>query len=186
MSDTMTADELRWNEQAVAAAGAVLSDPVEAATRAEQIDDMMAAKAAGVGGGTRAMAKGGMKLSRGIAKIMPGMGAVRGLDTMKTAGLPKTFVLAVTPTQVHAIEVKEKAGADLTAEKVLTTWERAGFQAKRSPAMAAPGLPSDRQVLVLYLPNEKVAQMAPGLGMPTKFMVGQDPASETLVKALAG
>jgi len=185
-SDQMTADELRWNEQAVAAAGAVLSDPVEAATRAEQITTDMAAKQAGVGGGTRAMAKGGMKLMKGMTKVMPGMGSVRGLDTMRDAGLPGTFLLAVTPTQVHAIEVKEKAGADLAAGKVLSTWDRAGFQAKRGLDIAAQaqGVPPDRQQITLYLPNAKVAQMVPGVGMPTQFMVGRDPASEALIKAL--
>jgi len=185
-SDQMTADELRWNEQAVTAASAVLSDPVEAATRCEQVTTDMAAKQAGVGGGTRAMAKGGMKLGKAMTKIMPGMGSVRGLDTMRTAGLPGTFLLAVTPSQVHAIEVKEKAGADLAAGQVLSTWDRQGFQARRGNDIAAQaqGVPPDRQMITLYLPNAKVAQMTPGLGMPTQFMVGRDPASETLVQTL--
>jgi hypothetical protein len=185
-SDQMTADEIRWNEQAVAAASSVLSDSVEAATRAEQVTTDMMAKQAGVGAGTRKMAKGGMKLGMGIAKIMPGMGSVRGLDTMRDAGLPATFVLAVTPTQVHAIEVKEKAGADLAAGKVLSTWDRAGFRAQRGMDIAAQaqGVPPDRQMLTLYLPNAKVAQMTPGLGMPTQFMVGRDAPSEALVQAL--
>jgi hypothetical protein len=186
MTDAMTADELRWNEQAAAAAGAVLSDSVEAATRCQQVTEDMTMGAAGIGAGTRAMAKGGMKFSRGIAKVMPGMKPVRGLETMRTAGLPGTFILAVTPTQVHAIEVKEKKGADLEAGKVLSTWDRAGLRVTRGVdiAAAAQGVPADRQMIVLYLPNPKVAQYAPGMGMPTQFMVGRDPASEAVVTAL--
>jgi len=181
MSDAMTADELRWNEQAAAAAGAVLSDSVEAATRCQQVTTDMAAQAAGVGGGTRAMARGGMKLSRGIAKVMPGMGSVRGIETMRDAGLPATFILAVTPNQVHA-----KKGTDLTAGKILSTWDRAGLRVTRGVDMAAAaqGVPADRQMIVMYLPNAKTAQFAPGMAMPTQFMVGRDPASEALVTAL--
>lgn len=183
---SMTADELRWNEQAANAAGTVLSDPVEAATRCQQVTTDMMAKQAGVGGGTRAMAKGGMKLSRGIAKVMPGMGSVRGLETMRDAGLPGTFLLAVTASQVHAIEVKEKSGQDLGAGKVLSTWDRAGLKASRGNEMAATaqGVPADKQMLTLYLPNAKVAQVTPGMAMPTQFMVGRDTASEAVVNAL--
>ena len=187
MGDVMTPDELRWNEQAATAAGAVLSDQVEAATRAEQVTTDMTAKAAGIGGGTRAMARGGEKLGMGIAKIMPGMRKpMRGMDTMRTAGLPSSFILAVTPTQVHAIEAKEKKGADLAAGKVLSTWDRPGFRAQRGNEMAASaqGVPADRQMIVLYLPNEKVSQLTPGVAMPTQFMVGRDPASQAVVDAL--
>jgi hypothetical protein len=187
MGDVMTPDELRWNEQAATAASAVLSDQVEAATRAEQVTTDMAAKVAGVGAGTRAMARGGEKLGMGMAKFMPGMRKpMRGLDTMQTGGLPGTFILAVTPTQVHAIEVQEKKGQDLAAGKVLSTWDRAGFQAMRGNdiAASAQGVPADRQLLTLYLPNEKVSQMTPGLAMPTQFMVGRDPASQAVIDAL--
>ena len=187
MSDAMTPDELRWNEQAATAAGAVLSDPVEAATRCEQVTTDMTAKAAGIGAGTRAMARGGEKFGMGMAKLMPGMRKpMRGLDTMQTGGLPGTFILAVTPTQVHAIEVTEKKGQDLAAGKVLSTWDRAGFQAQRGNEIAASaqGVPADRQMITLYLPNEKVSQLTPGLNMPTQFMVGRDPASEAVVNAL--
>jgi hypothetical protein len=186
MSDAMTADELRWNEQATAAAGAVLSDPVTAATRAEQVTTDMAAKQAGVGAGTRAMARGGMKFGKMMTKIMPGMGSVRGLDTMRTAGLPGTFIIAVTATQLHAIEADQKQGADLTAGKVLKTWDKGGLNPRLEPEIAsqAQGVPPDRQVLVVNLPNEKVAQMVPGVGMPTKFMIGKDPASQAVLAAL--
>ena len=111
---------------------------------------------------------------------------MRGLDTMRDAGLPATFLLAVTPTQIHAIEVKEKAGADLVAGKVLSTWDRAGFQAKRGIDIAAQaqGVPPDRQQITLYLPNAKTAQIVPGVGMPTQFMVGRDPASEKLIQTI--
>ena len=50
----------------------------------------------------------------------------------------------------------------------------------------AQGVPADRQLLTLYLPNERVSNMMPGVGMPTQFVVGRDPASEAVVSALAG
>ena len=162
MADAMTADELKWNEQAAGAAGAVLSEPVQAATRCEQVTVGMAAGAVGMGKGMQAMANFGEKQGRFMSKMMPGM---KGVGDMRTGGLPGTFVLAVTPTKIHAIEAKEKKGKDLSAGKVLKTW--------------------DRQVLTLYLPNQMLANMAPGLGQPTQFMVGRDPASEAVVTALA-
>jgi hypothetical protein len=186
MAGAMTPDELHWNEQAAAAAGAVLSDQVEAATRCQQVTTDMAAAQAGVGAGTRAMARGGMKLSRGIAKVMPGMGAVRGIETMQTAGLPGTFLLAVTPNQIHALELKEKKGQDLEAGKVLSTWDRASTRVTKGNEMAATaqGVPADRQMIVMYLPNAKTAQITPGVAMPTQFMVGRDGASQAVVDAL--
>ena len=184
MVDVMTPDELKWNEQAAAAAAAVLSEQVEAATRCEQVTADMAVGAVGMGKGMQSMAKGSMKLAGGMSKMMPGM---KGVSNLRTGGLPGKFVLAVTPTKVHAIEAKEKKGKDLSAGKVLSTWDRNGFQAKRGIdiAAAAQGVPADRQLLTLYLPNQMLANMAPGLGQPTQFMVGRDPASEAVVTAIA-
>jgi len=185
MADAMTADELKWNEQAAGAAGAVLSEPVQAATRCEQVTVGMAAGAVGMGKGMQAMANFGEKQGRFMSKMMPGM---KGVGDLKTGGLPSTWLIAVTPTKVHAIEAKEKKGKDLSAGKILKTWDRQGFQAQRGVdiAAAAQGVPADRQILTLYLPSQMLANMAPGIGQPTQFMVGRDPASEALVTALAG
>ena len=185
MADAMTQDELKWNEQAAGAAGAVLSEPVQAATRCEQVTVGMAAGAVGMGKGMQAMANFGEKQGRFMSKMMPGM---KGVGDLKTGGLPSTWLIAVTPTKVHAIEAKEKKGKDLSAGKILKTWDRQGFQAQRGVdiAAAAQGVPADRQILTLYLPSQMLANMAPGIGQPTQFMVGRDPASEALVTALAG
>ena len=185
MADVMTPDELKWNEQAAGAAGSVLSEQVEAATRCQELKVGMAVGAVGMGKGMQTTANASMKLSRGMSKLMPGM---KGVSDLRTGGLPSTWLIAVTPTKVHAIEAKEKKGKDLSAGKVLQTWDRNGFQATRGMdiAAAAQGVPADRQVLTLYLPNQMLANMAPGLGQPTQFMVGRDPASEAVCTALAG
>ena len=185
MNDEMSADELRWNEQALAAAGAVLSEPVQAATVCNQLTIDMNVKGAGMGKGMQSMAKFGEKQGRFMSKLMPGM---KGIGDMKTGGLPNQFVLAVTASKVHAIQSKEKKGGDLTAGDVISSWDRNGFQAKRGIdiAASAQGVPADRQLLTLYLPNERVSNMMPGVGMPTQFVVGRDPASEAVVSALAG
>ena len=185
MADAMTQDELKWNEQAVAAAGAVLNEQVEAATRCQELKAGMAVGAVGMGKGMQAMANFGEKQGRFMSKMMPGM---KGVGDLKTGGLPSTWLIAVTPTKVHAIEAKEKKGKDLSAGKILKTWDRQGFQAQRGVdiAAAAQGVPADRQILTLYLPSQMLANMAPGIGQPTQFLVGRDPASEALVTALAG
>jgi hypothetical protein len=185
MNDEMSADELRWDEQAVAAAGAVLDEAVEAATRCNQLTIDMNVKAVGMGTGMQKMAKFGEKQGRFMSKLMPGM---KGVSDMRTGGLPNSFVIAVTGSKVHAIQSKEKKGGDLTCGNVLSTWDRNGFQAKRGIDIAAQaqGVPADRQILTLYLPNQMTSKMMPGIGQPTQFVVGRDPASEALVSALAG
>ena len=186
MADAMTQDELKWNEQAVAAAGAVLNEQVEAATRCQELKVGMAVGAVGMGKGMQGMANFGMSMNKGMSKMMGK--TMRGVGEMRTGGLPSTWLIAVTPTKVHAIEAKEKKGKDLSAGKVLKTWDRQGFQAQRGIdiAAAAQGVPADRQILTLYLPNQMLANMAPGLGQPTQFMVGRDAPSEAVVTALAG
>ena len=185
MAEAMTQDELKWNEQAAAAAGSVLSEAVDAATRCEELKVGMAVGAVGMGKGMQGMANASMSISKGMTKFMGK--SMKGVGEMRTGGLPSMFVLAVTPTKIHAIEAKAKKGKDLSVGKVLKTWDREGFQAKRGIdiAAAAQGVPADRQVLTLYLPNQMLANMAPGLGQPTQFMVGKDPASEAVVTALA-
>jgi len=185
VADVMTQDELKWNEQAKAAAGGILDEPVDAATRCEELKVGMAVGAVGMGKGMQGMANASMSISKGMTKFMGK--SMKGVGEMRTGGLPSMFVLAVTPTKIHAIEAKAKKGKDLTAEKVLKTWDRAGFQAKRGIdiAAAAQGVPADRQILTLYLPNQMLANMAPGIGQPTQFMVGRDPASEAVLTAIA-
>ena len=163
----------------------MLSEPVQAATVVNQLGIDTMVKGAGMGKGMQKMAKFGDKQSRFMSKMMPGM---KGIGDMKTGGLPDSFVLAVTASKVHAIKTKEKKGGELTVGDVISSWDRQGFQAKRGIDIAAQaqGVPQDRQLLTLYLPNERVSNMMPGVGMPTQFVVGRDPASEAVVSALAG
>src|SRR5213595_2652492 len=103
--------------------------------------------AAGVGGATRGMAKFGTKMGRAM---MPSVGNMaKGLEG---GGLPGSFILAVTKTQVHALEEKEKKG-QLVPGDVLKSWDREGFRASvgGDAVNAVSGTPDDRQVLTLYL-----------------------------------
>jgi hypothetical protein len=187
----MSAEQV--NEQAAQVASSVLNDSVVAAARCEQVTQDQQMKAAGIGGATRGMAKFSTKLGRGV---MPGVGGMaKGLEG---GGLPGSFILAVTGTQVHALEEKEKKG-QLVAGDVLKSWDREGFRASLgSDAInATSGVPEDRQVLTLYLPldgskNKYLAasaqmQAAAGsAGQPTRFMIAKDEASEGVVKELVG
>jgi hypothetical protein len=113
------------------------------------------------------------------------------------AGLPNTFVLAVSATKVYAIEDRQE-GSRLVAGKVLRDWDRQGFVAKApaAPAIAVTsGVGDDQQVLVLYLPMDgaKTRYMqaaashvaaAGSPGMPTKVMVAMDDAGQKLLGAI--
>jgi hypothetical protein len=187
----LSSEELQWNMQAVGVAGSVLGEPVLAATRCEQVTTDMAAEAAGVGKMNRGMMRG-MKAVSG--KMMPSVGNMaKGLET---GGLPKSFILAVTDRQVHALEDVQEGGK-LAGGKVLKSWDREGFQAKVGPDMinATQGIPGDRQLLVLYLPLEgeknkylKAASAnmaaAGAAGMPQKFAIAKDAASQAVVDAI--
>jgi hypothetical protein len=78
----------------------------------------------------------------------------KGLKQMQTGGLPKSFVLAATKDMVYALEDKHDGGK-LVAGKVLKTWDREGFSAKklagRGP-LASGAVPEARQMLTIYLP----------------------------------
>jgi hypothetical protein len=113
---------------------------------------------------------------------------------LETGGLPKSFVLAVTESHVHALEDK-RDGDNLVAGKVLNSWDRNGFRASLGPAIAsaAQGVPDDRQVLVLYLPIEggknrylqaAARNTAETPGMPHRFMVAKDAPSQGVIDAL--
>jgi hypothetical protein len=180
------------NQQAVGVAATVLGESVEAATRCEQVTQDMQLEAAGVGGINRGFVKGARGLSRAIMPRTMG-----GMKQMETGGLPKSFVLAVTADKVHALEDKQDGG-QLVAGKVLQSWDRATFTAKRgnAPGMnRISGVPDDRQMLVIYLPLEggksKYMQAAAemtaaggGPGMPHRMAVAKDDASEKVLDAV--
>jgi hypothetical protein len=188
---SLTAEQV--NEQAAMVAASVLNDSVIAAARCEQVTQDQQMKAAGIGGGTRGVAKFGSKMSRAM---MPSVGNMaKGLEA---GGLPETFLLAVTKTQVHALEEKDKKG-NLVPGKVLRSWDREGFRASlgNDAVNAASGVPGDRQALTLYLPlddskNKYLAASAEMMahagspGMPTRFMVAKDEPSRAVVEELVG
>jgi hypothetical protein len=188
----LTEEELRMNEQAVAVAGAVVGGGVEAAARCEQVTEDMQLEAAGVG----SINRGFMKGAKGLSKVMMPR-TMGGLKQMETGGLPKSFVLAATADKVYAIEDKQDGG-QLAAGKVLQTWDRATFTAKRGDAPGMnrmSGVPEDRQVLIIYLPLEggrskymqaaaEMTAAAGGPGMPHRVAVARDAASEKLLDAV--
>jgi hypothetical protein len=181
------------NEQAAMVASSVLNDSVIAAARCEQVTQSQQLKAFGVGRGTRGMATAGSKLGRAM---MPSVGNMaKGLEG---GGLPGSFLLAVTTTQVHALEEKEKKGK-LVPGKVLRSWDREGFRASMGTdaVNAVSGVPDDRQVITLYLPLEgskskylaasaNMMEAAGSTGMPTRFMIGKDDYSQAVAKELVG
>ncbi len=187
----MSGEELQMNQQAAGVATTVLGQPVIAATRCEQVTTDMMAGAAGVGKINRGMMRGMKSMSK---VMMPSVGGMS--KELEGAGLPKSFVLAATDTEVHAIEDKHDGGK-LVAGKVLKSWDRDGFLVKQSPGglNAMSGVPDDRQIIILYLPIEggknkylKAAAhntaAAGSPGMPHKLAIGKDAASQGIVDAL--
>jgi hypothetical protein len=185
----LSAEELQMNQQAASVAASVLSEAVEAATRCEQVTTDMMAEAAGVGAINRGMMRGMKKMMSGGSVGQMGKG-------LETGGLPKSFVLAVTADKVCAIEDKHD-GSTLVAGKLLKTWDRQGFLAKRGPQQmnVASGVPEDRQVIILYLPIEggnnrylkaaaRNTAAAGSPGMPHKVMVATDAPSQGLIDTL--
>jgi len=188
----LTEDELRMNQQAASVATSVLGESVEAATRCEQVTQDMQLEAAGVGGINRGFVKG----ARGLSRVMMPR-TMGGMKQMETGGLPKSFVLAVTADKVHALEDKQDGG-QLVAGKVLQSWDRATFTAKRGDAPGMnrmSGVPEDRQMLIIYLPLEggkskymqaaaEMTAAAGGPGMPHRIAVAKDDASEKVLDAV--
>ncbi len=181
------------NQQAMGVATEALNDSVIAAAHCEAVSQDQQMKAAGVGGATRGMAKFGTKLGRGM---MPSVGNMaKGLES---SGLPGNFILAVTSSQVVALEEKEKKG-ELVPGKVLKSWDRANVSARMgdNTINAVSGVPEDRQGITLYLPLDDsknkylaaAAQMqaqAGAGGQPTRFQIAKDDASNALAKELVG
>jgi hypothetical protein len=188
----LSSEELQMNQQAAGVAASVLGQAVVAATRCEQATQDMMAGAAGVGKINRGMMRGMKSMSR---VMMPSVGNMS--KELEGAGLPKSFILAATQTQVHALEDKHDGGK-LVAGKVLKSWDRDGFLVKQSPPglNATLGVPDDRQVIILYLPieggNNKYLKAAAhntaaagSAGMPHKVMIGKDAPSQGIIDALA-
>jgi Short C-terminal domain len=181
------------NEQAMNVATAALNDSVVAAAHMEQVTQDQQLKAAGVGGGSRAAAKFGTKLG---GAMMPSVGKMS--KGLQGGGLPESFILALTASQIVAIEEKEKKG-ELRPGKVLKSWDRQEIRASMGNDVigAVSGTPEDRQVITLYLPLEgsqskylaAAAQMqaaAGSAGQPTRFQIAKDEASNALAKELIG
>jgi hypothetical protein len=136
-----------------------------------------------------------MRANDAFGQAMPGtLGEMT--RQMDTAGLPNSFILAITRNQIHAIE-EMRRGDDLVAGRVLQSWDRAGFQACRGNdrANAYRGVPDDRQVLILFLPIEggrsrmvraaaRNAAAAGSPGFPHQVMVAKDAPSQRVIDAL--
>ncbi len=165
--------ELQMNSQAAAVASTALGQPVEAATRCEQ-------------------------LSTKATQIYPAGGEVWSKQVPNGTGLPKSFLLAVTRSHIHALEDKQHRN-ELVPGRVIKSWDRAGFRAYvGGGAMATLGkVPEDRQMLMLFLPidgdSSRIAQAiaqqraaAGGRvpGQPHNFFIGKDAPSQRLVAAL--
>ena len=188
----LTQDDLQRNEQAVAVATSAAGEQVEAACRCEQATQDMMLEAAGVGSINRGFVKG----ARGLSKVMMPK-TMGGMDQMQTGGLPNSFILAASPTKVYAIEDKRDHGK-LVPGKILKTWDRDSFQAKRNDLQGmnvTMGLPDDRQMLIIYLSLEgsksKYMQAAQrqmdaygSPGQPTRFALAKDDASNKLIDAV--
>ncbi len=198
--NTLSADDLRLNAQAVSVASTATGELIEAATRVELITQDQTMAAAGVGGVSRGMLKGMRAMNK---VVMPRMGA--DMDNLRDGGLPNSFLLAASKTKIYAIEDNHKGG-ELAAGKVLQQWDREGFVAKTSSVggaviAATSGVPDDRQILIIYIPIEggktkymKAAeqQMAAissavgaSTGMPRKLMLAKDAPSQKLIDAIA-
>ena len=185
----LSEEELLINQQAASVAASVVPEAVVAATRCEQVTDALTAEAVGVGAVTR----WGMRMSRKMSRAMPTVTNVGGMAKyMEMAGLPDSFILAVTAGHVYALEDK-RTGGQLVPGNVLKAWDR-GFRASRgTPQLErSMGVPDDRQLLILFLPIEgdgnrylsAAARNNPGAGFPHKFMVGRDAASQRVMDEL--
>jgi hypothetical protein len=165
--------EFRMNEQAAMVAATVLGQPVEAATRCEQF-------------------------STKATQMYPAGGEVWSKQIPNGTGLPKSLVLAVTRSHIHALEDKQHRN-ELVAGRVIKSWDRAGFRAHTgNNAMAALGhVPDDRQTLMLFLPidgdsgrvAQAIAQQRAAAGQripshPYTFFIGKDGPSRRLIAAL--
>src|SRR5262249_29219694 len=121
----LSEEELLINQQAASVAASVVPEAVVAATRCEQVTDAMTAEAGGgaVGAGARGGGRGGGGRWSGAPPAMTNVGGMA--KYMEMAGLPDSFILAITAGHVYALEDKRNGG-QLVPGKVLKTWDR-GF-----------------------------------------------------------
>jgi hypothetical protein len=189
----VTSEDLNMNTQAVSVAASATGDAIEVAARCEQCTQDMQLQAFGVGGINR----GFVKASKGLSRVLMPR-TMGGLNQMETGGLPNSFVLAASKSNVYAIEDKHDHG-NLVPGKVLMTWDRATFSAKRAtaPVMAAiTGVPDDRQLLTIYIPlgatkskymeaAARISEAAGSPGQPHQIAFAKDDASNRLIEAVA-
>jgi hypothetical protein len=180
--------ELRMNEEAATIAETVLSQPVEAATRCEQLTRDMKAQAMGMQSFSRID-----KTLRGA--LMPRKAGAR--NEIETAGLPKSFILAVTSSYVHALEDKCD-GEHLIAGNVVQSWDRTAVTARHATENFYSGTVSNaRQVVIVYLPtggvdSDNFRYLTPaartrariGGDMPIQMVFTKDAPSQRVLDAL--
>jgi hypothetical protein len=179
------------NQQAAQAAESELSTPVKAAAILKRVGMDDFAKAAGVGAGTRGLMKGMNKLSD---KMMPGMQNMT--SDLEGGGLPEDILLAVTDSEVQALEYKEKGGK-LKAGKVVKSFPREGLSTQLQPKNlnALQGVEPDKHLLTINIPltgakskylkaGAEMAASAGSPGQPIRFQLEDDDASNALIKEL--
>jgi hypothetical protein len=108
--------------------------------------------------------------SMGVAKLSPivAMG-MRAMNKRKAGGLPNSFVLAVTPTRVHAFEYSARPReATVTVGRELAVWERRGLLVTSEAAAI----------------NTQVTLESPGEGEKVVCSTGKDEASLAMIRAL--
>jgi Short C-terminal domain len=192
MAGPLSQEELQMNADAANVASSAVGEPIEAATRVEQVTEDQQLAAAGVGGFNR----GFVKASKGLSRVMMPR-TMGGMKNMQTGGLPKSFVLAVSSSKVYALEDKQDGGK-LVAGKVLEEWDRSTFMAKRNNAQGMnviSGAPEDRQLVVIYLKLDggkskymqaaaRMQEASGGPGQPHRMMFGKDPASDKVIELI--
>lgn len=188
----LTSEDLQLNEQAITVAASAAGEPIEAAARCELCTQDMQLQAFGVGGVNR----GFVKAAKGLSRVMMPR-TMGGMKQMEDAGLPKSFVLAVSDSKVYAIEDKQEGGK-LVPGKIVETWDKATFSARRAaaPVMSAiTGVPDDRQLLTIYIPlagskskymqaAARITEAAGSPGQPHQYALAKDDASNKLIDAV--
>jgi hypothetical protein len=90
----------------------------------------------------------------------------------KAGGLPQHVALAVTPTKIYAIELKQK-GRGLVAKREAAVWDRAGLRLSTEPKMGCT-------LLTIESPSEgEKATLAPA-------GVKDDPWTLSVIREMQG
>ena len=108
--------------------------------------------------------------SMGVAKISPIVAiGMRAMNKRKAGGLPNSFVLAVTPSRVHAFEYKARPReTTVTIGKELAVWDRRGLVVTSKAAAI----------------NTQVTLESPGEGEKVVCSTGKDEASLAMIRSL--